>query len=669
MPSEWSLDPHIDDASESPGPPLPTPNRSSIPQQQNLETSYHRLISRATTSSNGPLIIGATVGGISFISILVVAIVLWSRKVNSQKNSLVNDSRRSARRSQMTQSPAMFNEGDDKIAELGYIRRTPNSAAGALRSPSLVSQSKPAPASVVATNQTRRHSLTPLDFQPALKRTSTVLTRATTQRSKISSPSSTGRRSKTSSRRFGSRDLSQPPSLHTVSSSWGPSPHRSPRLGEVGSEDGNSTQPQIFELSAHPSVKRKRYSKPLPMLPTYLVREHEEEMKRRREELEREKSEQFEATRRPQSPAEDLRIVPPQLATPSSTLPGPSGETKARPEQTVLKKVMSLESLASTSSSSGSISDEGEPPSNARVPPAKVNALSPRSSQRRQTKVNTEHLPPIPSISATEAESESAGEDQHVTTPGNKIEPTRTPETLRLPTPLPLLESGNVLDAIQAPISATVPKPHIFSPHPDFQSGSLEAHRTQGTTAGDIVVSGEKFMLEDNLSERALALSSIQDWRESVGQTYASTRPPTAGSVSAGRSSPDDIPALPAVVDIPILPLQPRPPLPGRISVDTGVGNLHSPPPTLVAVGGTFLTATSTATSSATSTPLEEVPVSAVTPGSNVIREQLVLQPSTPEMEQESIKTERQNTPSGINEVKGPRIGSWLDTGDSDSEG
>lgn len=656
---------HIDDASENSGPLLPTPNHRVIPQPQNLEVSQHRLISRANTSTNGPLIIGATVGGISFIGILIVAIVLWSRMVRSQKK---------VRHSQMTsvrQSPAMFNEGDDKVSDLDYIRRTPTSAAGAPRHSLVVSPSMLAPAPVVSTSQTRHHSLTPFEvknLQPAsLKRTSTVLTRATTQRSKISSPSSVGRRSKTSSSRFGSRDLSQPPSLHTVSSSWAPSPHRSPRPGEVGSEDGNPTQPQIFELSAHPSVKRKRNSKPLPVLPTYLVREHEEEMKRRREELEREKSEQ--ATRRPQSFVGDSRTASPQPATPPSILPGPSSETKAQLGQTVLKKVMSLESLASTSSSSSSISDEGEPPNDARVLPVKVNALSPRSSQHRPTKGNSEQLPPIPSLSTTEAESESAGEDR-ISIPGNRVESTRTSETLRLPMPLPLPESVNVLDTIQAPISATVAKPHILSsPSQNFRVGSPEAHTmTQGTTAGDIAVSREKLMFGDNLSERALALSSVQDWRESVGQTYAATRPPTAASMSAGRSSPEgvnDIPALPAIVDMPILPLQPRPPLPKKISVDTGVGHLHSSPPTLVAMGRTFLAATSTATSSAASspvTPLEKVPVSAVTPGSNVVGEQQVLRPPTPEREQERTRAERPI------EVKGLRVGSWLDIGDSDSE-
>ena len=172
-------------------------------------------------------------------------------------------------------------------------------------------------------------------------------------------------------------------------------------------------------------------------------------------------------------------------------------------------------------------------------------------------------------------------------------------------------------------------------------------------------------MLADNPSDRALVYSSIEDWRESVGETYAATRPPTAGagSTRSGQRSVEDV-SGPSVV----APL--RPAFPRRISVDTDVAHMRPPPPSAAISGGAFLTpSTATTSSGALSpySPIDQVPISAITPPSNSKRE--TLRPSTPEQRREADKAssviKRKRVPGTIDEGG---VKSWLNVGNDSEE-
>jgi len=688
----------------------------------------HQLVRRASGTGNGPLIIGATVGGICFLGVLIIAIVVWRRRLKAKERHFTeysNGAGPERRTLSVITSPTVINSGDDKLVDLGTMYGSPASRYGteASCSPSVNNRTRSTPTSPIVKTHIRHHSWTQAGSilgSPTAPEIAggqfgnRIPPRATTPQSTVSSPSSMGKRSKRSSsllQRFGhTRELSSPgsisASLRTLSTSRGPPPPRPPRPDEE--ENRGEEQPQIFELSANPSVRVKRNSKALPALPTFLVREHEEEVKRRREESERERREQYEKQRRPQSPVDDSRNSTPPQPGESSAFSGGSGERGmlANQEGGALKKVMSLDSLASTTTSSSSdCSDEDGAPEGARRPIPEVNALSPRSSQRRPARPESDSRPPIPSFANTEAESVTTGRDSLVKRTSNLIadgssgvEATavapgfpspKLGEQLRLTPPLPSSAStdssniSSVFGLITAPVSATVPKPLILPPPNQSRDGSLGAHtRTESTSSGGIAAPGEHqgtFMLAGNSSERGLAFSSIEDWRESVGETYAGTRPTTAGAASMGPTSAEDVsrPGVPVpqvMVESAAGVVQPRPVFPRRISVDTGVGgmNMYPPPP-----AGRALLTPSTATSTAQSpfTPIEMVPVSAVTPPSGAKLkgqdpETLVLRPSTPEREKE-LREEMEGTSKAPKPASKADEGvySWLDVGgDSDSD-
>ena len=699
-------------------------------------SSQHQLVRRASGSGNAPLIIGATVGGLCFLGVLVIAVVVWRRRLKAKERQFV-ESKSGAGRERHTlsviTSPTAINSSGDKLADLGTMYRGPTST-GASRTPSVNNRSRSTPTSPIDKTHIRHHSWTQAGnilaspTAPAIAGVqigNRIPPRATTPQSTVSSPSSMGRRSRRSSsllQRFGhSRDLSSPgsisASLRTLSTNRGPPPPRPPRPDEGG--DGAEEQPQIFELSASPSVRVKRNSKALPALPTFLVREHEEEMKRRREELERERRrEQYEKQRRPQSPVDDSRNSTPPQPGGSSAFSGGSGEIAmlANQEGVALKKVMSLDSLASTTTSSSSeCADGGGAPEGLRRPTPEVNALSPRSSQCRPARRESDSRPPIPSFANTEPESVNTGGDSLVkrtsyliadgssgveaTAVGPGFPSPKLGEQLRLTPPLPSSAStdssnvSSVFGLITAPVSATVPKPLILPP-PDqsrqSRDGSPVAHtRTESTSSSGIAASGEHqgtrgtFMLAGNSSERGLAFSSIEDWRESVGETYAGTRPTTAGAASMGPASAEDvsrpgIPMLPVMVESAAAMAQPRPVFPRRISVDTGVGGMNMyPPPPAATTGGSLLTPSTAASTTAQSpfTPIEMVPVSAVTPPSGAEPkdrdpETLILRPSTSERERE-LRKEVERALEAPNPASKADEGahSWLNVGeDSDSD-
>lgn len=686
---------------------------------------HQQLVRRASSSGNVPLIIGVTVGGLSFFGILIIAIVVWRRRLKAKE-------RRSATSSSglggegnisVAASPTTINNGVDKLADLGMVYKSPGSTygTGASRSSSINNRTRSTPTSPIDKSQIRHHSWTQDEnilggpTPPAIAAAQMggrFVPRVTTPLSTTSSPSSVGTKSKRRSsilQRFGSRDLSSSSSQRALSANRGPPPPRPPRPEEGLDGNEDSTQPQMFELSASPSVKRKRLSKPLPVLPTFLVREHEEEMKRRRDEWEKEKKENYEKLRRPQSPMDDsIRSTPP-LAGGSSVFAQGSSEMNDRlafPEGPGLRKVTSLDSLVSTTTnSSSSSSDQDETPGGTRRPSPEVNPLSPRSSQRRPVRGESELRPPIPSFANTEIESVATGSDSlmkrtsYLVADGSSgVEATAvapgfpSPKLpLRLTPPLSSVSTHSSNHSslfggpIQAPVSATVPKP-LMLPPPSSQQGDESPGartRTESTSSGGVAASVEHrdgsgtFMIGDNPSDRALAFNSIEDWRESVGETYAATRPTTAGAASMSRPSAEDINASSVrsvVVDATPL-VQPRPIFPRRISVDTGVGSMR-PPPCLAAAGGTFLTPSTTSTASALSpfTPVEKVPVSAVTPPSDASRQREVLRPSTSEREKEVRKaaegaSKRPKRKSLLGNANDEGVESWLNVdGDSDSD-
>ncbi|RPB25662.1 hypothetical protein L211DRAFT_847995 [Terfezia boudieri ATCC MYA-4762] len=696
-------------------------------------SSQHRLVRRAPGSDNDPLIIGATLGGLCFVGVLIIAILVWRRRLKAKERQFMegnNGGRWGGQTLSVITSPTAVNTAGDKLVDLGTMYGSPASAyrAGASRSSSVNNRTKSTPTSPIDKIHIRNHSWTQAGSIPGSPTAPAIAgvqignripCRATTQQSVVSSPSSIGKRPKRSSsvlQRFGhSRELSSPGSITTsvqsLSTNRGPPPPRPPRPDE---ENGAEEPPQIFELSASSSVRVKRDSKALPALPTFLVREHEEEMKRRKEEWEwereRERRDQYESQRRPQSFVDDSRTFTHQQSGESSAFRRGSGEMGmlANQEELALKKVMSLESLASTTTSSSSdCGDEDEAPEGSRRPIPEVNALSPRSSQRRPARLESGSRPPIPSFANTESESIATGDSlmkrtSYLIADGSSgVEATavargfpspKLGEQLRLTPPLPSSAStgssniSSVFGLITAPVSATVPKPLILPPPDQSRDGSLGAHiRAESTSSGGIAAPGEDqvtrgtFMLAGDSSERGLAFSSIEDWRESVGETYAGTRPTTAGAASTGPASAEDVPVPPVVIESSARGLaQPRPVFPRRISVDTGVGGMNMyPPPPVTTAGGALLTPRTAASTTAQSlfTPIEMVPVSAVTPPSGGQLkgrgpETLLLRPSTSERERE-LKKEVEGTSNAPRPAlkADERAHSWLNVGeDSDSD-
>lgn len=700
----------------------------------------HQLVRRASGSGNGPMIIGATVGGLCFVGILVVAIVVWHRRLKAKERQFVginNEAGETGRTLAVTTRPEIVNNDEDKLdLPLEMVYRGLGSTHGtrASRSSSANNRSRSAPTSPIDKTQIRHHSWAQAESilgshtAPAIAGVQIggrIPSRATTPHSIVSSPSSMGKKSKRSSsllQRFGhSRDLSSPGSLsasvRTLSTKRGPPPPRPPRPDEE--ENRAEEQPQIFELSASSSVRAKRNSKPLPVLPTFLVREHEEEMRRRREEYDSERRGQCEPQREPQSPVDDSRNSTPLPPVGSSGFPGGSGEMGmlANQEEVALKKVMSLDSLASTTTSSSSdCDDEGETGGGSRRPTPEVNPLSPRSSQRRPARREGDLRAQIPSFANTEAESVATGGDSlmkrtsYLIADGSSgVEATavapgfpspKLGEKLRLTPPLPSSTStdssniSSVFGLITAPVSATVAKPPTFPPPDQSRDESPGAHtRTESTSSGGIAASGEHqdtrgaLMLAESSSERGLAFGSIEDWRESVGETYAGTRPTTAGAASMGPASAEDVsrpnvPVPPVVFGSAAAVVQPRPVFPRRISVDTGVGGVNTYPPLPAATTrGAFLTPSTATSTSARSpfTPIEVVPVSAVTPPSNTKRTDggtLKLGPPTSGREG-GLEREAEGAPKAPKPelVPGPaskadeRARSWLNIGDdSDSD-
>ena len=701
-------------------------------------SSQHQLVRRDSGSGNAPLIIGATVGGLCFVGVLVIAIVIWRRRLRAKEREWAGSNNgaedlEGRRTLSVSTSRPVISIGDDKLADLGTVYRGPDSTYGtaASRLSSMNTRPKSTPTSPIDKAHIRHHSWTQAENILGSPTAPTIAEvqfggrippRVTTPQSRVSSPSSMGKKSKRSSslfQRFGhSRDISSAgsvdASLRTLSTSRGPPPPRPPRPDEE--ENGGEEQLQIFELSANPSVRVKRNSKALPALPTFLAREHEEEMRRRREEREREKREQYEKQRRPQSPVDDSRnSTPPQLGG-ASVFSGGSGEMGMLANQE-LKKVMSLDSLASTTTSSSSDgSDEDRAPERSRRPAPEVNALSPRSSQRRPARRESDLRPLIPSFANTEAaESVVTGGDSlmkrtsYLIADGSSgVEATAvapgfpSPKLggqLRVTPPLPSSAStdssniSSVFGLITAPVSATVPKQLILPPPDQSRHGSPGSHtRTGSTSSSGIAASGEHqdtrgaFILAGNSSERGLAFSSIEDWRESVGETYAGTRPTTAGAASMGPASAEDVsrfnmPMPPVMIESAAAMVQSRPVFPRRISVDTGVGGMNMYPP--AAAGGVLLTPSSVTSASAKSplTPIEMVPVSAVTPQS-ITKEKdqdlatLILRPSTSERERElrevvegASKAPKSKSVPGFSKTdRGAH--SWLNVGeDSDSDG
>ncbi|KAF8450177.1 hypothetical protein BGX38DRAFT_512226 [Terfezia claveryi] len=701
-------------------------------------SSQHQLVRRASASDNAPLIIGAAVGGLCFVGVLIIAIVVWRRRLRAKERQIMEGNkggRWGGRTLSVITSPTVVNRAGDKLVDLGTMYRSPASAyrAGASRSSSVNNKTRSTPTSPIDKTHIRHHSWTQAGSilgsptEPAIAGVqigNRIPSRGTTRQSVVSSPSSIGKRPKRTSsvlQRFGhSRELSAPgsitTSLQSSSTNRGPPPPRPPRPDE---ENGAEERPQIFELSASPSVRVKGNNKALPALPTFLVREHEEEMKRRREEWERERererTDQYESQRRPQSLVDDSRSSTRQQPGGSSAYPGGSGEMGmlANQEELALKKVMSLESLASTATSSSSdCGDEDEAPAGSRRPIPEVNALSPRSSQRRPARPESGSRPPIPSFANTESESIATGDSlmkrtSYLIADGSSgVEATavargfpspKLGEQLRLTPPLPSSAStsssniSSVFGLITAPVSATAPKPLILPPPDQSRDGSLGAHiRAESTSSGGIAAPGGHqetrgtFMLAGDCGERGLAFSSIEDWRESVGETYAGTRPTTAGAASTGPASAEDmirpgLPVPPVMIESAAGGLaQPRPAFPRRISVDTGVGGMNIyPPPPVATAGGALLTPRTAASTTAQSlfTPIEMVPVSAVTPPSGGKLkgrgpETLLLRPSTPERER-ALKNEVE----GVSKAPKPALKadegahSWLNVGeDSDSD-
>ncbi|KAF8428974.1 hypothetical protein EV426DRAFT_203999 [Tirmania nivea] len=667
-------------------------------------SSQHQLVRRASGSGNAPLIIGATVGGICFVGVLIIAIAVWRRRLKAKERQFMesNNGAGAGRRTLSTiTSPTVVNSSGGKMADPGSTYRGLGSTYGT--------------SSPIDKTHVHHHSWTQAENAPGSPTTpaiagaqngSRIPPRATTPQSTVSWPSSMGKKSRRSSsllQRFGhTRDLSLAgsisASLQTSSTNRGPPPPRPPRPDEE--ENGVEEQPQIFELSASPSVRVKRNSKALPVLPTFLVREHDEEMKRRREERERERKEEYEKQRRPQSPVDDSRNSTPPQTGGSSAFPG--GSDKSSQEEVTLKKIMSLDSLASTMTSSSSECDDGgENPEGSRRPTPEVNALSPRSSQRRPERRESDLRPPIPSFANTEAESVATRSDSlmkrtsYLIADGSSgVEATavapgfpspKLGEQLRLTPPLPSSAStdssniSSVFGLITAPVSATVPKPLILPPPNQSRDGSPEEiTRTESRSSGGFAASRElqdrrgTFMLVGNSSERGLAFSSIEDWRESVGETYAGTRPTTAGAASIEPTSAEDlsrsnVPLPPVVVESASAVAEPRPVF-RRISVDTGVGGMNMYPSTLVATAGGALLTPSTATSPTAQspfTPIEMVPVSAVTPQTGA-----KLRPSTSEREKEP----RKEVKGALNILEPSSKAdegahSWLNVGeDSDSD-
>ncbi|KAF8471747.1 hypothetical protein BDZ91DRAFT_760397 [Kalaharituber pfeilii] len=684
--------------------------------------SQHRLVPRAPVSGNGPLIIGATVGGLSFVSILIVAIVIWRRrlqaKMQHQPDAGVHDGP-----GPVISSPVILEE--DKLTDIGgSYNREPGSIHGTAtsRSSSVNNRAR----SPINKSQIRHESWiqgenplgNPMPPPLAQVGSSRIPSRATTPLSTMSSPTSVSKKTKRSSsilQRFGSRDLTSPVSIQSLSSNRGPPPPRPPRPEET--EEGDGLHTQIFELSASPSVRKKRSSKPLPMLPTFLVREHEEEMKRRREELEREKREQYEKLRRPQSPVEEssklTRSPAPQSSGSKDTI-GKNGASSQLgvPEEPALKKVLSLDSLASTTTTSSSSSSDGEPSGDLRRPSPEVNPLSPRSSQRKPARRDSQLRAPIPSFPSTGNESDatvgdslikrtsylvadgSSGVEATAVAPGFPSPKFGGP--LRLTPPPPSRTStpgsnGSGLVSITAPVSATVPTPPALPPPGlqmrDESPGHTSLHRTESTNSGGVAASGdhrsdqETFLVpSESQSERGLTFSAIEDWRESVGESYAATRPTTAGAASMGMESMEDVNATPsAAPSIPVVvePARPTVHLQRRISVDTGVGALFSPLPPPRASWALLTPSTATTPNTLSPcTPVEKLPISAISPPSQG-RERELLRPSTMERERELRKeAERTENAEKITKRKSVAgtstndgVKSWLNMGDdSDSD-
>ncbi|KAI5807712.1 hypothetical protein DFH27DRAFT_523313 [Peziza echinospora] len=668
------------------------------PTLQRQDNTYHRLVRRAGSGSGDtPVIIGVLVGGIAFIAIMIAAYFIWRRRDMMARQPAAGSHAAPPYKEPIT--PNVIDRIDDKAS---FTLPPP---AVHTRTPS-VPRYTPfihpvAPSPIPMEKAQNRHQSwlhhgggvgSNGDEQalvqsaaaaepPSLKLNTRIPTRAT----KSPSPSmSSSKRASSIFKRLGSRDLASPVSIQSLPSVRGPAPPRPPRPEDVG--DSGLIHQQVFELSASPSVKRKkRGSKPLPVLPTFLIREQEEEMRKRRLEEQRERKEEYEKLRKPQSPVNEEKvtetsvgIAPPQF--PEATVPRRMGSIDVGIDTqsigAVLRKSSSFNSLCSSSTASTVDSDDENP----RRPTPEVNALSPRSSQGKSARALSHSSPRHTIPTSSELAKLHADDDQRsslerkVRDGSNVVEASAvTPGTFPSPKMIPLKvtpptftrsstpESNNSFFGMSPPpISATVASPprSVLASHPVYLNAQVNSpatnasiHRTESTNSSAIFITGVNhinvgsepyLVLEDEKSD--LAPSAIEDWRESVGDGYAATRPTTAGATPGGGTSTEDVltwPAtLPSFIVQDVGPVRERPSMPRKISVDTGVGGI--PPVAAAGTGNGISSSLLSAITPSTNNSLspyphyDAVPISAVqAPVGMSMQGHAILRPSTPERQRE----------------------------------